>query len=93
MAGIACKIIINQMIRALSESLEKILSNPLIRDGGKITSREADALLDRLVHLDLDAGDGGSTAGHDSLLLIVSDLVKRGIVTDEVWRILRNPTS
>ncbi len=91
MAGVACKIIINQLIRALSKSLERILSNPLIRDSDKISASEADALLDRLVHLDLDAADGAGSAGTDGLLAIVADLVRRGIVTDEVWRVLKNP--
>lgn len=92
MAGVACKIIINQLIRGLSESLERILSNPLVREGGKISAKEADILLDRLVHLDLDSADGAGTAGSDGLLAIIADLVRRGIVTDEVWRVLKKPS-
>lgn len=86
MAGAACKIIINDLTRAISESLEKILTSPLIRDQGKITSAEADAMLSRLVDFEI-AGYQGAATG-EGLVTFVHELVDRGIITDEIWKVL-----
>lgn len=87
MAGAACKVIINQLTTGLSMGLEKALTMPLVRE--KLGEGRSDALLDRLVHVDLAGYDG--TWPKDSLSAILSDLVDSGVVTDEVWRLLKKP--
>jgi hypothetical protein len=91
MAGAACKVVINQGVRALSEALEEILSNPTIL-AGRLSQEDAEGLLDRLVRLDLACVDGQQQPD-DSLLDILAVLVGKGIVTDEVWRLYANPES
>ncbi len=90
MAGAACKIIINNGTRALSESMERILISPEVL-AGRMSKDEAGSLLDRLVNLDLAACDGDKTPTGDSLLRVLGELVKYGIVTDEVWRLYKGP--
>ena len=91
MAGTVCKIIINGGTRGLSEGMERALTNPMVR-GPMIPEKEADVLLDRLVRLDLACVDGcGGADEGDGLLQVLAELVDRGIVTDEVWRLYRKP--
>lgn len=88
MAGAACKVIINNMTRSLSEGMEETLTMPAVRE--KIGPDVADVLLTRLVAIDL-AAITGTSCDDDSLLAILKELVGMGIVTDEVWTFLREP--
>lgn len=90
MAGAACKVIINNMTRGLSESMERVLIMPAVRD--RIGALGADVLLTRLVDIDLVAicGDKGSST-QEGLLDVLKELVTLGVVTDEVWTFLREP--
>lgn len=97
MAGPACKIIINNLIRAISTSLEEILKSPLVRGGVMISDRRANAYLQRLADLDLALYSNESRildpgASGDSLQKVVTDLVADGVFTAEVWEILKPPT-
>lgn len=98
MAGPACKTIINNLTRAVSESLEEILKSPLVRGGVMISDRRANAYLQRLVDLDLalysvESRLSVTTAPTtDSLQKVVADLVADGVFTAEVWEILKPPT-
>lgn len=101
MAGPACKVIINNLTRAVSESLEEILKSPLVRGGIMISDRRANAYLQRLVDLDLglysvesrpSAEEATIAQTSDSLQKVVADLVADGVFTTEVWEILKPPT-
>lgn len=96
MAGLACKAIINNGVRALAESLEQILTHPLVRDV-KITAAECDALIQVMADVDLAAYDprpaiapvlAGKMAGLSHVML---HLEKAGVLTPEVWAIYRHP--
>lgn len=86
----ACKIILNSGTRALSESMEGVLTSPIVR-GHMIPESAADALLDRLSKIDLRACDG--QGDDDSLLDILAELVDAGVVDAEVWRLYCKPAS
>lgn len=94
MAGPACKTIINNLTRAVSESLEEILKSPLVRGGVMISDRQANAYLQRLVDLDLAlySFDSRALDSGDSLQRVVTDLVADGVFTAEIWEILKPPT-
>lgn len=87
MAGAACKVIINQLLWGLGKGLETALTMPMIRE--RLGEDVADKLLDRMVRVDLAQYDG--SWAQDSLASVLDELVDAGIVTDEVWRILRKP--
>lgn len=94
----ACKIVLNSGTRALSESMEAVLTSPIVR-GHMMDEPMCDALLDRLSRIDLRAIDGQEgpegfkpdVDWHDSLLAILTELVNAGVVDPEVWRLYRNP--
>ena len=90
MAGRYCKAILNGVVRAISEALEEILADRMLPATGKITEAQVVKLLDQLVLIDLDAVDGGQRASM-SLLQIVAELVRVGVVTEEVWYVLAKP--
>lgn len=87
--GGACKLLLNSGVRALSEAMERVLTNLHIL-AGRLSQDEADGLLERLTKLDLNCADGADGDG-DSLLKILAVLVDRKIVTDEVWRLYARP--
>lgn len=86
----ACKIIINGMARALSESLEKILTSPLVRDE-MIPAAKCDEMLDELSRIDLLCFNPATDTPPRTLLHIVNDLVECGAVTERIWEILARP--
>lgn len=86
----ACKIIINGATRALSESLEKALTNPLVR-GEMVPAEKCDELLDELSRIDLLCFNPATDTPPRTLLHIVDDLVKCGAVSDRVWEIYAKP--
>ena len=89
MAGAACKVIINNLTAAVSNSLEIVLIDSEVRD--LITPAKADALLQEMVDLDLQHFDGRPAPARRGLQCIVKELVELGIFTAEVWEILRPP--
>ena len=93
MAGGACKVIINNGAAALSQGMEKVLTNPAYR--AILTDKVADDMLDRLVHVDLRAVDGKdiNIGLNTNMLAVLAELVDHGIVTDEVWRLYARPTN
>lgn len=95
MAGAACKIIANGLTRTVSESLEKILTSPLVRDK-MLDSAKCDELLNELVEIDLLCFVDGFVNPDQcnpprNLLDIVNDLVDAGVITDHIWLILAKP--
>lgn len=91
MARAACKVIINGTLAALVESIETVLTSPWIHQD-KIPTEERIALIQRLADVDLASYTGdrallpdGGVAG------ILVDLQNYGLVSEEVWVILRRP--
>lgn len=88
MARAACKIIINGQLLALIKSLETVLTSPLVRDE-MMPATECDTLIQKLADLDIHTYTGqGSPA---ALCDIVGELVTAGVLTNEVYEILRHP--
>lgn len=98
MAGPACKEIINNLTRAISESIAHSLSDPLVR-GPILAAEKCDDYLQRLVDLDvkvcvgaIEREDGDRpVVRHDSLRRILVNLKDDGMYTDEIWTILQQP--
>lgn len=98
MAGPACKVIINNQTHGLSAALETILTNSDIYGVcQKLTDTKRLELLQRLADIDLAAYSGnpmewsGNPMPAGGLAGIVVELEEVGLVTAEVWEILRKP--
>lgn len=96
MSGPVCKVIINDMTRALSQSLEKILIDPSI-NGGKIPEADRLAMIQDLANIDLCAFAGADsiTVGVNppsTMLEMVARLDSYGLISPDVWVILPAPT-
>ena len=89
MAGQACKIIINGMLRSISQSLEEILRSPAVRDV-MLSNKACDGLIQRMADIDI-ATYHGLTLPHGGLVGIIKELEAAGVFTDEVWKILARP--
>lgn len=81
---VPCKIIINEGIRALVNSLERILFDKSVRNA--LGAEKSDSYIDRLQNIDLSSYHGGGT--EDGLKLIVHDLITDGVLHDDVWGLL-----
>lgn len=91
MAAQACKIIINNLVAALMKALESILVSEHLHRG-RIPERERLALIQRLADLDVATYTGNVELLHKGGLAgVVKVLEEYGLVTDEVWEILREP--
>lgn len=88
MAGAACKVIINMLLRALIQAVESILLNANINQG-KIPEPIRLSLVQRLADIDL-ATYTGDFMPSGGVRGIVREMEKYGLVTDEVWQILNN---
>ena len=93
MAGVACKIIINNGMGALAQSLESALTSPLVR-GEMVKAEICDALIQRMADIDLATYDPeahemppGGLAG------VMLELQGYGVITDEVWEVYRRPAT
>jgi len=88
MAGAACKVIINNGTRALSESLETILTDPNIHQG-KIPDADRRTLIQALADIDIAAlhGDGGKLCA-GGLVGLVRKLETYGLISPDVWALL-----
>lgn len=87
--GAACKILINALLLALAEGMEKILTNSSLRSA--IGESLADELLDDLTRMELSTIDGTPRQDGYGVIHCLAKLVDAGVVTDEVWRVLRAP--
>jgi hypothetical protein len=91
MAKAACKVIINGTLAALVRSIETVLTVPSIHQD-RIPQEERIALIQRLADVDLASYTGDRAllpAGGVAAILV--DLERYGLVSDEVWIILRRP--
>lgn len=89
MAGAACKVIINQLLAALSEAIEEILLNPSIYQP-KLSEDVRDDLIQRHADCDL-ALYGAKEMPLGGLMGIMEVLDKHGLISADVWMILRKP--
>lgn len=95
MAGAACKIIIDDLIRSLNSSLEQVLMSPLVRDN-MLSACECDKLIQRMANIDLRTYVGAeveNTMQGDGLVEILKTLQRCGVITSEVWVILNRGDS
>jgi len=92
MAGAACKVIINNGVRALIESTERILTDPTIHQD-KIPYEDRMALIQKLADIDIVAMTGNvSIMPVGGVVSIVEELQNYGLVTDEVWEVFNRPS-
>lgn len=86
MAGAACKVIINNGVRALTTSLEQILiTMPL---DGLLSEKDRKEMIQELADVDIASYSGGSgVAPSASLISIMERLQSLGILSDDVWQI------
>jgi len=89
MAGAACKIIINMMLAAITKGLEQVLMSPLVRDE-MLSAEKCGVLIQRLADIDL-AVYGGGRMPAGGLAAVLLELEREGVLTEEVWEILRKP--
>lgn len=91
MAHAACKIIIDNGVRALSSSLEQVLMHPLVR-GPMISAEKCDDLIQVLADVDL-ASYLGKEVGRSSMGMVgvLNVLYQERVITDEVYSLLRHP--
>lgn len=88
MAGAACKIIIDNGFRALTESLERILIDPAV-NGGRIPERERRDLIDELARIDTAAYNG--EAARMTLQDVMIRLEALEVLSPDVWKIYTPP--
>lgn len=87
MAGAACKIIIDSMIRALNEGIERVLLSPLVRDV-MMPADQCDTLLQRMANIDVRTFTGCEVPTYnlnDGYREILKTMQAYGVITDEVW--------
>lgn len=85
MAGAACKVIINNGIRGLSQSLETVLMSPLVRDK-MLPAKDCDTMIQWLADIDIATYEGGQVP-YGGLRGVMLKLQSAGVLTDEVWDI------
>lgn len=85
MAGAACKVIIDNGIRGLSQSLETVLMSPLVRDR-MLPSRECDQMIQYLADIDIATYEGLQVP-YGGLRGVMMKLESAGVLTDEVWKV------
>lgn len=88
-AGAACKVIINNGLRAVSESLETVLMSPLVR-GPMISEEKCGDYIQRLADIDI-AAYSGKDLPHGGLAGIMLDLEAEGVFTAEIWQVFHKP--
>jgi len=89
MAGAACKIIINQGTRAMSESMAEVLRMPVVVQ--KIGPEKMHELTQRLADIDIVAVHGCTpelAMPDGGLLGVAKALYDLGIFTDDVRKVL-----
>lgn len=88
MAGAACKVIINQLMAGLAGSIEKILIDPNV-NMGLIPEIDRKRLIQDLANIDIQSYDG--TSSGVSLVGILVELESYGLISPDVWTVLRRP--
>lgn len=88
MAGAACKVIINQLMAGLAGSIEKILIDPNV-NMGLIPETHRKRLIQDLANIDIQSYDG--TSSGVSLVGILVELESYGLISPDVWAVLRRP--
>lgn len=93
MAGAACKIIINNGVGGLSESIATALMNPLVR-GVMLSAQDCDDLIQALADFDIRTYTGvdpqrrsGCAAKCMGLKDVLTVLGEKGVITDEVFEV------
>lgn len=89
MAGAACKVIINQLLAAISAAIEEILLDPTIH-GASLPDKVREDLIQRHADCDL-ALYGAKEMPLGGLIGIIEVLDKHGLISADVWMILRKP--
>jgi hypothetical protein len=89
MAGAACKVVINNGVKALMESIERILLDVQIH-ANRLTDDERLDLIQRLADVDISTYTGKESP-MGGLTGILIELEGHGLVTDEVWQIYNRP--
>lgn len=91
MAREACKIIIDNGVRALVDSIERILIDKDVYEG-RLPENVRLALIQRLADTDLSVFEGDTNLMPEGGLTgILLELQKYGLVTEEVWLVYRKP--
>ena len=83
MAGIVCKAAINSLIIALTQALERILTDPNIH-GDKIPESARRAMIQEMANIDLETYKGLSS-------ILVKLQTDYGVISNDVWEILNRP--
>lgn len=89
MAGAACKVIINQLMAGLAGSIERILIDPNV-NMGLIPEADRKRLIQDLANIDIQSYNGGISPG-TSLSSILIELESHGLISPDVWAVLRRP--
>lgn len=72
----------------MAEALEWAMTSPTVR-GSLLPAERCDHYLDRLAKLDVASYAGGKP--EDSYAAILLELESLGLVSDDVWQVLRRP--
>jgi hypothetical protein len=89
MAKAACKVIINNGLKAISTSLETILLHPLVRDK-MLAAEKCDELIQCMADIDI-ATYQGRPIPHGGLIGIMKQLESAGVFTAEIWEVFAKP--
>lgn len=81
----ACKVVINGGLRAFSEALERILTDPDI-NGGKIPDGIRYDLIDRQARCDIALMHGGEMP-EGGLVGIARELEKCDVLSPDIWSV------
>lgn len=90
MSGPRCKIILNGIVQGLIKGLEEVLTDGMLML--EVDVDKKNDWLQRLANSDLAVYDGNSKLlPEGGLCQIVLEMEKAGLVTNEVWYVLRHP--
>lgn len=91
MSGPRCKIILNGIVQGLIKALEEVLTDGMLMLEVDVYKRND--WLQRLANCDLAVYDGNDKLlPEGGLCQIVLEMEKAGLVTNEVWYVLRHPS-
>lgn len=91
MSGPRCKIILNGIVQGLIKALEDVLTDSMLML--EVDVKKKDDWLQRLANCDLAVYDGNNELlPEGGLCQIVLEMEKAGLVTSEIWYVLRHPS-
>lgn len=90
MSGQVCKIIIDNGVWGLSESLRQILTDPNL-NLGKIPDRIRMGMIDKLSRIDVAAYTGGEVPVYGLGGIMVQLEEDYGLITEDVWKVFVRP--